>query len=209
MGEWGGFLFILGIALFVPFLSSEQAAGYLDYGICAKLQIPLIVVIVAWYAIRLLDAKRTKKQIVSRLFLTYILLTFSTNIFGEIFCRADHSGDLPIKTSLIDRYDLSDRRFVPPKKAEILRKYGSPIARGIPTKKTPNIPEKLRYCLNNIPDREVLVYKETDRSGRTFYEYLPIERTTQILRSPISIIDRDVPESAWPKGPLKPPAGDP
>ena len=142
-----------------------------------------------------LGYKKTKWQIVSRLSVVYVFLTFSTNILGEIFCRADHSEDLPIKTSLIDRYDVSRHSFVPPKKAEILRRYGPPIATGIPTKKTSNIPERLRYCINNSPDREVLVYKETDRNGRTFYEYLPIERSTQILRSPISISDRDIPET--------------
>jgi len=205
MNEGTGLLFVIGIALLCPILLYEEAGGYLDFGICSKLQIPLIIVVLGWYAIHLHGKKRTKKQTALRLFLMYIILTFLTNVFGELFCRVDHSDDLPIKTSLIDRYDISRRRFIPPKRDEILRKYGSPIAIGIPVKKTPNIPERLRYSINNVPNREVLVYKETDRNGRIFYDYLPIERSTQILRSPISIADHDIPETVWPKAPLQTP----
>lgn len=199
----GFLLFVVVMGLFFPVLPWQQSGGYLDFGLCATLQIPLIVLVLILYGTRLYRSGKTKRQMVPRLFLMYMLVTFSTNLIGELFCEVDHALDLPIKTELIDRYDISDADFVIPTKSKILKRFGAPIAAASPTKNSLNIPKRLRYCINDVPDREVLVYIETDRNGRTFYDYLPIEKKTGLLRSPVAISTKDVAATQWPKMPLK------
>ena len=199
----GFLLFVVVMGLFFPVLSSQQEAGYLDFGLCATLQIPLIVLVLLLYGAKLYRVGKTKKQMLLRLFLMYMLVTFSTNLLGEFFCQMNHLRDLPIKTELIDRYDISNADFVIPTKAQIVSRYGEPVALASPTKKSENIPDILRYCVNEKPDREVMVYIETDRNGRTFYDYLPIEKRTQLLRSPVAVAAQDVAPTQWPKTPLK------
>lgn len=185
--------------LFTPLLAVQQSRGHLDYGGYAQWQIPVIVLVLATVCGCLYAWNAKLSRYWTAVPIAYVLTVASTNILGNHFLQVDHSLDLPIRQKL-ESYSPPNE---PPTKARILAEIGEPMAEGIVTSRSRNVPERVIQNLPFVPvDSKVLVYEETARNGLHFTYYIFIDPKTGTKSGHVEV-PGELGEGQWPRESLR------
>ena len=114
--------------------------------------------------------------------------------------QVDHSEDLPVGTQLNEEYCPPNQ---PPTKSQILEELGLPLTSAILTEANINIPQKVMTGVRYAPKKsEVLVYEETDRTGRQFTYFIFISPNTERYVF-YHTIAGELRDDQWPRQPLR------